>query len=277
LEEVAKQRRASNTEPPVDREHNLVARVQRARKRLKASGKDVTCRSIADSLWLSVDELMSYPRVKTILDRVVLERQREKKVQARARDDQLAVAVEDAIGILQDRRETVSRKQISILVGRSLDNLENYPRTASILKKLSEERRQEHGAKRLLDEADLIARFEQAATQLERSGQLVTGATISRVMGLHQKAIWKHPQLRELLRQRRTDNESVRRANAVKREAELLVRVQQAIEELKVVRSDITQAAIAAKVGMSVMGLKFYPKVKVIVERYTATPTRKPR
>lgn len=126
----------------VQREAELVHKVEQAVAQLQQQAAPISQKAIVDWVGLSKSTLMSYPRVKAIL-----------KANSAARlgqdEDELLARVQAALATVEASASRVSKQAVGTIVGLSIYTLKRYPRVNAFLTEQITDRYQEHRARQL--------------------------------------------------------------------------------------------------------------------------------
>lgn len=194
------------------------------------------------------------------------------------REQELVDQVRRAIEDLAANDEPVTQQSVSQRVGRSVRGLRMYPRVKTILEQVVAEGKRLSREQAAQREQALVEEVEAAIERLRAAGQPVNQNAICRAVGLMTLASLKrYPRVRAILEERGTDYCHPNQIPRLKREDELVEAVQSAIHQLKVGEQAVTQEAIARTVGMSVTGLKWYPRIRLILKQVIRHAYRPPR
>lgn len=118
-------------------EDKVMAEVQETIDALRAARKPLTQRAICQRMRVSIQFLMKYPRVRTMLRQKVRERRPDNTLRAHYREDELLDRVETAIHYFRSRRQPVTQRAIGKRVGMTPTGLRNYPRVRALLETVS--------------------------------------------------------------------------------------------------------------------------------------------
>jgi len=115
-------------------------------------------------------------------------------------------------------------------------------------------------------ESELIERLQEAIPQLEALGKQITTRTIGQFIGLTRQGLQQYPALKALWEQTARELRAASEKRKQQREDELVGRVQEAIAALIALRQYPSQDAIGKLVHMSPGGLRYYPRVRVLMK-----------
>jgi len=107
----------------------------------------------------------------------------------------------------------------------------------------------------------------QVIEQLQEQGLRVTQKAVGQRLGLTAPALMYYPRFRRVYHKVVEENRRARRRQAQQREGALIERVQAAILQLSKEGMPPTFQNIKRQVGMSVAGLKRYPRIKVLLQQ----------
>jgi hypothetical protein len=114
-------------------------------------------------------------------------------------------------------------------------------------------------------ENELLAKIAEIKAQLSSEGQPVTLKAIYSLVGVSRTKLMYYPQVREALVDIPPAPLGYTEEQYQERAAELLERVQMAIEELEAAGKPVTQDAVRKAVGMSAPALREYPQIREIL------------
>jgi biotin operon repressor len=248
-------------------EGEVVERVQAALLRLQSLKQSITLKQISDLVGLSLHRLRLYPEVEAILDRIAEEGRLQRKHQAILHEQSLAEQVRKAIQQLHDQGQPVSRQAVGELVGLTPRALAKYHLLRPLLSQIVEEYRNDRPQRTEQRENELLKQVRQLIKQLQEQGLPITQKAVGQRLGLTSPALMYYPRFRKIYHQVVEENRSARRKQVQQREAALVERVQAAILQLSKDRMPLTFQNIKRHVGMSVAGLKRYPRIKVLLQQ----------
>lgn len=248
-------------------EEEMVERVQAALLHLQSSQHSITLKQISDMVGLSLHRLRLYPEVEAILARIVEEGRLQRKHQAILHEQSLAEQVRKAIQQLHDQGQPVSRQAVGELVGLTPRALAKYHLLRPLLSQIVEEYKNDRPQRTEQRENELLKQVRQVIKQLQEQGLPITQKAVSQRLGLTAPALMYYPRFRKIYHQVVEENRSARRKQVQQREAALVERVQAAILQLRKDRMPLTFQNIKRHVGMSVAGLKRYPRIKVLLQQ----------
>lgn len=253
------------------REQALVVEVQQAIDTLKQQGKRISYTAVSDMVGLSRESLKRYhPAAWQLL---TSEGQYVAKARFRPadmknpkplyqREQTLVTEVQQAITQLQQHGQPIRQRAISNIVGLSPTGLRYYPRVRAILQA-------NNGHPPPRNEDELIAKIQAALASLEASGIYITRKAIAALIGVSSCTLMYYPRVKAFLTEHVSQKAQEHRAkHRQRRETELVVKVQQAIETLTESEQPLTQKAVCEIVEMSSVNLKRYPGVKRLLQQH---------
>lgn len=253
------------------REQALVDEIQQAIDTLKQQGKRISYTAVSRMVGLSRESVKRYhPSAWQLL---ASEGQYTAKARFRSaamesprplyqREQTLVTEVQQAITQLQQQGQPVRQRAISNIVGLSPTSLRYYPRVRAILQA-------NNGHSPPRNEDELITEIQAALVSLEATGTHVTRKAIGALIGLSPHTLMYYPRVKAFLTEHVSQKAQEHRArHRQQREAELVVKVQQAIETLTVGEQPLTQKAVCETVEMSSVNLKRYPRVKRLLQQH---------
>jgi hypothetical protein len=248
-------------------EEEVVERVQAALAHLQSSKQTITLKQISDMVGLSLHRLRLYPKVEAILDGIAEEGRFQRRQQAILREQSLAEQVRKAIQQLHDQGQPVSRQAVGELIGLTPRALAKYHLVRPLLSQVVEEYRNDRPRRTKQRESELLAQVRQVIEQLQEQGLRVTQKAVGQRLGLTAPALMYYPRFRRVYHKVVEENRRARQRQAQQREGALIERVQAAILQLSKEGMPPTFQNIKRQVGMSVAGLKRYPRIKVLLQQ----------
>ncbi len=253
------------------REGELVAKVQKAIQSLEERGSRVTQGAIGKEVGLFPINLMRYPRVQAILERVTRTNP-ERARQFQLREGELLSRIPEAAKSLEELGRPVFKAAISKILGRSPSYLERYPRVRALMAQITEE------YARKCEDA-LVDKTLKAVEQLRCLHRRISAQAVGTAIGMPRIILKKHPRLLVIVQQAAAEQRCAEtprlQMERQLREEKWISEVQRAIQSLKVRRQRVTQMAISEIVGMSTGGLEQYPRVKALLKQVVAERRRK--
>ena len=248
-------------------EEEVVGLVQAVLLHLQSSQHSITLKQISDIVGLSLHRLRLYPQVGAILDRIAAEGRLQRKQQAILHEQSLAEQVRKAIQQLHDQGKPVSRQAVGELIGLTPRALAKYHLVRPLLSQIVEEYRNDRPQRTEQRESELLKQVWQVIKQLQEQGRQITQTAVSQRLGLTAPALMYYPRFRKVYHKVEEENRRARRKQVQQRGAALLERVQSAILQLCTEGTPLTFQNIKRQVGMSVAGLKRYPRIKVLLQQ----------
>jgi len=246
------------------REKELIAQIEQAIEHLNSLHHPITLRSVSTFIGVSLNCLRTYPQAFTILKGGV-EAQQESTKAGVLQLEELIARIEEAKTMLRARGEPVTRQSISIMMGMNLTILLRYPFIREMLK--SSKLRRE----------GLSLRAEEAIRRLRSSGQVVTLAKLGRELSMSPSCLCSHSEIKSLLMTNEEDKLRDKAERFARRENELVLMVSATVTRLQLLGKPISGKAVARAIGMSGTGLKYYPKVKKVLDNAIENQDNKQR
>jgi len=185
-------------------------------------------------------------------------------------EEKLVNKVQQAIVILEQQEAPITQQAVAQMIGvggRSI--FTTYPQIRNLWA--------EHKAKwRRQRENELVNQVQQAIDCLKQQGKPVSQRAVSKMVGLSWTSLQRsYPTAWAVLKQQ-SDYGSATRKNGnhnqvrstYQREDELVNQVRQAIDSLRQQGKAISQQAISKIVGLTPTGLRYYPRVKTILQAH---------
>jgi transcriptional regulator with XRE-family HTH domain len=251
-------------------EADMLIQVQRAVESLRGRGKPVTLRAVTRWVNVPARKLREYVGVQKLLDRLLSERQADRKksieAQRAAREEVLLSRVLDAIEELHREGAPANQLAVSDKVGVSTPTLLYYPRVRAVLEGLEEERLGAIESNRLSKEDLLVARVEDAIAQISESGRTVTQKAIEEWVGMSVTGLNEYARVRAILQDLKPHVKRERARQAAYRKRVLISCTLRAVAALERRGEKVTYRAIEQAVGRVTSSLKRYPQIRSAVE-----------
>lgn len=248
-------------------EQKLLSQVQQAIEQLRQHQQPVTEKAIADLIGRSLDGKLkkNYPAVQRLLLQhrdTPLQRPRTYPDRLKyRREAELLGKVQEAIAMLEHQDQTVSRQSIANQVGLTRQALSHYPQVKQLLQ-------QYDGRRKPQDETTLLHKVQDALAHLKSDEVPITIEAVSQRLGLSSGTLKYYPQVKAFLTEHILDKKQAYHAEQRQRkEAELVRKVQQAIETMGAGDNRISQRMVCDRVGMSSVNLKRYPQVNRLLRQ----------
>jgi hypothetical protein len=168
----------------MQRERELIKRLQEAIPQLKMLGKPITTRAISQFVDVTPQGLQHYPAVKALWEQTIHELHAEWKKRKKQRENELVGRVQEAISALNDLQQYPSQQAISKLVYMSPGGLRYYPRVRAAITELMDQRYRLRALRTQPPEEEVVERVQAVLTHLQSSKQTVTQKQISHEVGL---------------------------------------------------------------------------------------------
>jgi AraC-like DNA-binding protein/DNA-binding XRE family transcriptional regulator len=243
----------------------VLQQVQEAMATLKAAGEMITQQGIHRLVGLPLSRLRSYPQVNAILEQVAQEWRLALKEQAHLQEQALVEQVKQSIDQLQAQELPLSRQAVGELVGLSPRALDRRTAVRPLLAQITQIYREDQPQRTKQREQELLEEVRQAMLRLEAAGQPITLQSISQELGLTGPALMYYEGFQVFYQQVLEERRQAQKEEAQQREAALLAQVQMAAEQLQALGKTLTLQGIKQVVGMSVSGLREYPRVRAFL------------
>lgn len=194
---------------------------------------------------------------------------------ARSYEEKTLAKIRQAVVNLEQQGQRVTQIKVKQMIGASMAIFTKYPQ----IKAFWAEYRARARSSR---EQALLNQVQQAIDCLKQQGQPVTQVAVSQLVGRNLVGLRCWPRVWAAsigghsevgsgppVCPRRNSGDQSR---LYRREAELVYKVRQAIEQLQREGKVVSQYAIAARVGLSTDGLIYYPQVRAILRANKAEP-----
>jgi transcriptional regulator with XRE-family HTH domain len=239
----------------------IVDRVNNAIADLRAGGQIVTLKGISESVGLSIHRLEQFPRLKEMLRQAAEDGRLRQGNQFQLRCQEIVERVQKVREELHISGQTVPLKEFAQLVGLSPVILSRFEPVRRLLSAVVEEYRRDGPQRAQQRESELMEQVRQAIAHLQESGQRVTQRAIGRLVGLSDVGLTYYPGFKVLYRQVIEERRQVMEQQAEQREAILLERVHEPIQQLEQQGEALTLQSIARLIGMSANSLWKYPRI----------------
>ncbi len=247
-------------------EDALLAQVQAVIARLQGAGQPITHGSISSGVGLSLHRLRLSPRVQIILDQVRSKGRLGRREQAHLREQALAAQVQQAMEHLRAAGQPLTRRAVGEVVGLSPKALARYSQVRILLSQVTEECRWNGPLRTRQRESELYELASRAVERLREQGQSLTQKSIAQQVGLTGAALMYYPRFRTLYYHLVEENRQARLRQTQRREEALIGRMQEAIDQLQAQGVALTLQAIRRTVGMSLAGLRSYPRIRALLQ-----------
>jgi AraC-like DNA-binding protein len=192
----------------------------------------------------------------------------QRKQQALFHEQTLAEQVRWAIQQLHEQELPVSRQAVGELVGLTPRALAKYHQVRPLLSQIVEAYRNDRPQRTKQRESKLLELVQQAMKQLQEHDLPITQKALSQQLGLTASALMNYPRIRKVYYRVVEEKRQSRRQQAQQRETALIERIKAAIHQLSMEGKPLTLQDIKRQVGMSVAGLKRYPLIKALLQKF---------
>ena len=186
----------------------IVARVQKIKEELRASGQVVSLKEFAQLVGLSPAILSRFAPVRPLLSTVVEEYRRNGPQRAQQRGSELIERVRQAVAHLRENGQRVTQRAVGQLVGLSDAGLIYYPDFKILYRQVIEERRRVMKQQAEQREEMLLERIHEAIQRLQHQKELLTLQNIARTIGMKVNTLRKYPRVNALFKQLRETRRS---------------------------------------------------------------------
>lgn len=258
FEHMAQQFRQTPADAFQLRSASLLKQVEQAIQHLEQTGQRVSKAAIAQLVGLSYECLGNYAGVDQVMQQLpAYVRQRQ--------EQQWLAAVQAAAEHLRAQGQAVTQTALHRLVPGCPSSTRQFPAVTALVEQLSTPTpyKQTLDDKRQRDEV-YLQQAQQIVRDLEAIGRRVTLIAVAGMLDLAPHQIVRYPQLTAWLNQ---TLEHHRQQERQRQEADLVIRVQAAIQQLEAEGRSVTQGAIAQILEMSPGRLRKYPAVKALLPR----------
>jgi len=254
----------------------LVERVRNAIEALHLSDKQLTRKNVLEHMGIRYtykyynNVYVQSPHIQELLIRVDDEICNERKKQQECEGKEMLTKVIQAIQKIQDTGKFLTFKAVAEFLGVSTYKFRYYPEIQEIIKNRA--RYQHHMTQRsLLREEEIVEKVRRAIQQLEEDQQRVTESAVCKIVGISRSCFTTYPHLREIIEKHADYRRRIQLEAIIRREDELLVQIEEAIQTLNSLNQRVTQEAIVAIVGMGQTSLRRYPRVKTLLKKEVGT------
>jgi len=269
LDEVAAPHR-NDSAKRAQRERALAGESEKAALLLRSQGKPVTQKAIAELVGMSAQGLFRYPMVQAAVQLVKGEAYNPTVTQ---REIELAHRVQQLVDQSAGQGWRITQREISNKIGMSIAGLKKYPLVKDILTRVASEQFGDEARARR--EQEYYDKVQGAAECLRAQGKRVTQEGIAKLIGVTVSCLNFYPAVKALLK-RLSKWAKNRGKDRDLREQELVERISQAPNSLQLRGEVPTKKAISLEVGMSINGLRRYPRAWALLDRVAINqPARK--
>ncbi|GHO96257.1 hypothetical protein KSF_063050 [Reticulibacter mediterranei] len=180
----------------------------------------------------------------------------EKKM---SEENDIILAVKEAIGILVSKGESITRKKISHLTYISNDIFKKHD---SILEIIEENRSKYKKMQKDIYEHDLLYKARDAINYLNERKEPITYKTVGKIIGIHRNAFSRYPSLESFVKENYVY--SYQRKGELQ-EQSLIIEVNKAIKYLQDREEEVTFLALSKIIGTTVWSLRTNASVRRIV------------
>jgi len=244
------------------REEQLLCQLEAAITELEALGKPFTQRELCEKVGKRRSTLRKYPRVNAFLEQKVTLHHVYQRRRNQPGEEELVQQVKEAIIDLSDRGEHITRRKVARKVKIQPEVLMQNPQVVLLLEEGGYKKRKP-GSER---EEELLYLVRDAIHACKASGQPITKAKLSSMVGVNRTTLLRYPQVRALMTQAANEDKQERQERCFQaREKELTQQVVAALQQLRDQNRQITKRAVEKLVHVSSICSR-YPKIRVLIE-----------
>jgi transcriptional regulator with XRE-family HTH domain len=245
------------------RENKLVAD---ARKVVgEATTKPLTQRVFCKMIHISHHDLRRYPKTKAMWDQILENQRINRLIQKQKREEELVDKVSHAIDGLKSSGQPVTQRTVSNVLGVSRNIFYDHFRVRMMLQQTTGKIFPNKRTEVQLAEDDFVHQLNMALETLRSRGKPLTAQNIRDAARMSSTELNKYPRVKSIWNQIAADRDRERRRQVQSKEDQVVELVQTAMRHLRSQGKSVTQKAISQMVGKTVNGLRYYPKVKVIL------------
>ncbi len=119
----------------------------------------------------------------------------------------------------------------------------------------------------ILDEDEIIKRIHEVLRRIIESEEQVTLKAISEAIHVSLRRLYKYPRIKTLLEEIEEQIQTTHRDQRIRREDEMMEKVQKALEQLEKRKVAITQLAVSEITGVPPSNFEYYPRVKALLDQ----------
>ncbi len=253
-------------------ERTLLEQVRIGVMELEELRLPVTYQAISEKIgirsytWLAYDQIRAF--VLQHLDSRYLRGLKERE----QREEALIPHVLEALNELESAGKSVTFKSVGKLLGISHTRLKTYPRVHVLIEQrmisLGSRGRRGRGSN-----DEVLSDVQRSISSLIGQGARVNNEAIAREMGgISVVTLKTYPKVRMLVDDYLSSDHHYQLQQFTLREEQLLSQLEAAIQDLEALGKPFSQSELCEKVGMSISGLKRYPRVKALLKQKTPFP-----
>jgi uncharacterized protein YifE (UPF0438 family) len=244
------------------REEQLLRRMENAIEELEALDKPITQGELCEMVGKSRSALRQYPRVNGLLEQKITRHHIYQRRRDQPEEEDLVQRVREVIIDLTNRGEHLTPRKVARKVKIHREVLMQYPQVVLLLEQSGYRKRKPRSER----EEELLDLVRDAIHACKVSGQPITKARLSSMVGVDRAALLRYPQVRALMTQAaNVDKQERQKRRFQAREEELARQVIAALQQLRDQNRQITKRAVEKLVHLSNICSR-YPKVRVLIE-----------
>lgn len=182
----------------------------------------------------------------------------------RQRERDLLMLAQKTVQDFRERGVSFTIRSLCRELHMAPQNLRNYPSIKSLFGELAKEQREEQARQRQHLEDELIEQVKQAALDLERGGQALSGQALAAYLQLSESQLRRLPRVNTLLKQLLGKAKS---SSEELDESFVIDRVNNAIADLRAGGQIVTLKRISELVGLSIHRLNQFPHLKEMLRQ----------
>ena len=246
-------------------EQALLEKVRSAVLDLKAHHQPVTYLAVSRSIGIRSSTWSVYAQVRAFVDQNLDSMYLNRAGRQEAREEALVPRVEKAIRQVEALGKPVTFQTVGKLLGMRPVTLKSYPRVGELLEQKGDSslRRKQAGR----SEEEVFGKVQTAIQGLMSRGLSITYTSVAREIGMARETLKTYARIRALLDEHLLSSHLYQRQQFALREEALLSQVEEAVAELEVLGTPVTQRAICAKIGRERTVMKQYPRIRAIIEQ----------
>lgn len=245
----------------------LLWQLEQVIRNLETAAKPLTQVSIAKSLGMPTNALLTYPRVVARLKQLAITQQCAAEAKALAQEGELAKQVVAAAKQLIDQGRPITHKDVCEIIQLSYWTLRSYPQIRLMLQAIVN--RQDYDVSLQQCEDELTVMVKSAIDHLKEHGKPVTQHAVGRLIAVTRFSFKAHPQIHEMLANLPATRKNISDEQRQRDEDVLLLEVQSAIRQLQDAEHPVTLKAVGeiVKHGSTYL-LEKYERVGAFIRQF---------
>lgn len=246
-----------------EREEALIKQVTTAIAELQKTGETITTAEIGRRVGRTPESLRSYPRVVALIEQVLVLSDKR----AAQREQELFIAVQNAIYQLQSEGKIITQNAVGRIVGLVPETLKSYASIQPVMAEIAGN----YEAHMQQRENQLLIAVRQAANQLQQEQRPVNQEDIAQIVGLTVNSLKHHPKVHNLLKKLTRDYRHLNyELKQAQREQGIIDAIRQAGIELSADNQLITRDSILDFIGVSSRTISRYKEAREILKEIVA-------